>query len=669
MATMTQQQALNLAMEHHQAGRFSDAEAIYRQLFAIFPHNADLRHLLGVVAHHSGRMEEGRMLIQQAIAQNPRAFEYRNNHGLLLTDLLRFDEAIVEFENAIKLEPGRVEGHYNLGITLGKAGRPADSVAAYQAALRVGPHHAMARLNLGTALATADRMDEAIAHYRSVLREEPANAPVAVNLGSLLKDLARLDEAIALYRTGLSIAPNDPEAHSNLGVALKDSGDIRAALDSFRRAVELAPHRAEIRSNLIYSCYMDPDLPAIEIVEEHRRWNRAHAAPLRSEWRPHPNDRSPERPLRIGYVSPDLRDHVVGHTLLPAYEAHDRGPFELFCYSGAFPADAVTARFRSVSAHWRETANLSDAQVAAQIREDRVDILVDLSLHTAFNRLLTFARKPAPVQVSWLGYPGGNGLEAMDYRITDPYLDPPAQAVADGFEEPLRLPHAWCCYRPPAGSPEASELPCERNRIVTFGSFNNFAKINQRVLAVWAEILASVPGSRLLMVLKGSQKEQIVRFFAERGIGADRVEFLAYYPAAAGVKGGTAPPAYLERYHRIDIALDPFPYNGMTTTFDALWMGVPVIALIGTMTLGRASWSLLSNVGLPELAARSEQDYVRIAAELAADLPRLEGLRATLRQRLQTSPLLDATGFTRHLEAAWRTIWRRWCAAAPAAQP
>ena len=661
MPPVTSQQAFDIAIDHHRAGRIGEAEAIYRQLLALHPENPDIWQLLGVIAHQSGRLDEGLGLIQRAIAVNPNAFAYHNNLGLLLTKMGRREEAVAAFQNAIRLEPALAEAHYNLGITLCEMGRAPEAIETYRAALRRQPKHASARLNLGLALSMAGRMDDAIAHYREVLRQEPANASVAVNLGNLLKDLARLDEAVDLYRTALVLTPDDFNPHNNLGVALKDMGEIEEALKCIRRSLELNPARPEVHSNLIFTSYFHPTIPQSEIAEEMRRWNTLHALPLRSAWRPHANDRSPGRRLRIGYVSPDLRDHVVGRTLLPCFEAHDRDQFEFFCYSGAAPGEEITARFRAGSAGWCDTANLSEEDLAAQIRRDRIDILVDLALHTAFNRLLTFAYKPAPVQIAWLGYPGATGLEAMDYRITDHYLDPPGEDYAGSFEEPIRLPDAWCSFLPPADSPEVSPLPAASQRIITFGSFNNFTKINEPVLALWARIMKATEGSRLLLVVKGTRQEKARRFLEAQGISADRVEFLTYYAGAIAAGGKTPPPAYLLRYHRIDIALDPFPYNGMTTTCDALWMGVPVVALIGGTTLGRASYSLLANLGLPELAAKSEDEYFRIATELAHDIPRLSSLRATLRGRVENSPLVDATKFARNLEDAYRQAWVKWC--------
>ena len=532
----------------------------------------------------------------------------------------------------------------------------------FRSALRLQPKHTSARLNLGLALTLSGRLDDAVAHYRQVLKEEPGNASVAVNLGNLLKDLARLDEAAELYRIALSYTPDDFNAHNNLGVALKDCGEIDAALECFRRAIALSPGRGEIRSNLIFTSYFHPTIPQSEIADEMRRWNVVHALPLRGEWRPHPNDPSPDRRLRIGYVSPDFRDHVVGRTMLPCFEAHDRSRFELFCYSGASVADKITLRYRELSDGWCDTSNLPEEKLTAQIRRDQIDILVDLTLHTAFNRLLTFARKPAPVQIAWLGYPGATGLEAMDYRVTDSFLDPVGRDTAGAFEEPIQMPDAWCCFQEPEDSPAVSAVPAQSQGFITFGSFNNFAKHTDRVIALWSRVLRAVEGSRLKLISRGSSQEKATALFAKHGIGADRIEFIQYYASQNIEAEGHHPLEYLKRYSQIDIALDPFPYNGMTTTCDALWMGIPVVALIGEMPISRASFSLLSNVGLPELAASSDDDYVRIAAELAHDIPRLTELRATLRERMKASPLLNAARFTRNLEAEYRRVWGLWCA-------
>jgi predicted O-linked N-acetylglucosamine transferase (SPINDLY family) len=344
---------------------------------------------------------------------------------------------------------------------------------------------------------------------------------------------------------------------------------------------------------------------------------------------------------------------VVGLNLLPLFRAHDHRQLEIFCYADVIRPDHLTQRFQAHADVWRNLLGQTDDQVAQLVREDRIDVLVDLALHTAYNRLLVFARKPAPVQVSFAGYPASTGLPAIDYRFTDPYLDPPALDYSDSAEELVRLPDSFWCYDPLTDEPAVNSLPAHANGFVTFGCLNNFVKINDRVLALWAQVLRAVEGSRLLLLApEGHFRRHTLERLEQLGISAARVVFVAHQPR----------PRYLELYHGIDLMLDTFPYNGHTTSLDALWMGVPVVTLVGGTTVGRAGLSQLTNLGLPELAAQAPEEFVRIAVQLAGDLPRLAGLRATLRERMQSSPLMDAPRFARGIEAAYRTMWHRWCA-------
>ncbi len=652
MSYLTPQQALEYARARHAAGQLDEADAIYRQLLAIDPANVEAVHLLGVVTFSRGQFQPAIELMQRSIAMNPAVPRFHNNLGNALIDMGRFEEAIATLETALRLDPTLAAAHYNLGNALSRLRRWDEAVVAYRRALALHPDSSSAILNLGTALAATGQLAATVALYREALARLPPSAAIATNLGNALRDQSELDAAIEAYECSLRIEPNDPVAQGNLGNALKDQGEIAAALAAFRRALALKPDGAETHSNLVFTLTFDPDCPAAEIAAEQRVWDRRHAQPLRAEWRPHSNERSPERRLRIGYVSPDLWDHVVGRTLLPVFEAHDRERFEFTCYSGAAP-DHITARFQARADRWRDLNQVSAAQLAGQVRADGIDILVDLALHTAHNSLLTFARKPAPVQVSWLGYPGSAGLEAIGYHLTDRFLEDGSSSGA------FLLPGCWCCYARHPDSPAVNELPAATRGRITFGSFNNFCKMNPRVWDRWAGILDAVEGSRLVLLAKAGSHEAKTRDLLQaRGIDPRRIEFLRYVPSAE-----ERPQAeFLRRYHEIDIALDPFPYNGMTTTCDSLWMGVPVVALSGSTPLARASFSLLSNLGLPELAAPSPNEYVRIAVALAKDRARLAALRASLRSRMEASPLLDAESLARNVEAAWRTMWRRWCA-------
>ncbi|MEW6330081.1 MAG: hypothetical protein AB1560_01340 [Pseudomonadota bacterium] len=387
----------------------------------------------------------------------------------------------------------------------------------------------------------------------------------------------------------------------------------------------------------------------------HREYARRREAPLAALIRAHANDRSPGRRLKIGYVSSDFRRHSVAWFIEPVLAQHDRERFEVHCYANHFQEDEVTRRIMSHADHWCRIFGTPDEGVADQIRADRIDILVDLNGHTAMNRLLVFARKPAPVQVTWLGYPNTTGLSAMDYRLTDGFADPVGQTGHLHSEKLVRLPECFSCYQPPADAPAVSELPARNKGRVSFGSFNKLNKITPGVMKLWAGILRAVPGSRLILKSTGLGEpamQQTVRdAFMRREVTPDRIELLGHDPSSAG---------HLGRYADIDIGLDPFPYNGTTTTCEALWMGVPVVTLAGKVHAGRVGVSQMSNLGLTELIARTPEEYIAITTSLARNLEDLARLRSELRDRLLASPLTDAPRFTRNLEQAYHNMWEDW---------
>ena len=613
-------QAFELALQRHREGRLADAEALYRQILAAQPNHADALHHLGLVAHQLGRNEFALAWISQAIV----------------------------------LQPDKPAAHSNLGNALAALGRLDEAIAAFRRATELKRDYAEAHFNLGNALRGRDRLDEAVAAYRGAVEAKPDYAEAHNNLGATLARQGHLDEAVSALRRALELRPNYAEALSKLGDTLKDRGELDEAIAAFRHALRIRPDQPRMHSNLVFTLHFHPGHDARSISEEHERWNRQFGDPAKQFLQPHANDRSPERRLRIGYVSPDFRDHPVGRFVLPLFERHDRKKFEILCYSGVLKPDWMTERLRPLAGNWRSTVGVSDARLAEMIREDGVDILVDLALHTGRNRLPVFARQPAPVQVTWLGYPGSTGLDSIGYRLTDAAMDPPGTRSCGtewSAEEPDRLPGCWCCYDPIGDTPDINALPALSAERVTFGSLNSFAKVNEGVLALWTRVLEAVKESRLLMLCPpGQTRERVQAFFETRGIAPERVAFVGLAPRWE----------YLKTYHRIDLALDPFPCNGMTTTCDALWMGVPVLTLPGAMPHSRAGLSLLSTVGLGELAASSEQDHIRIAESLANDLPRLAQLRLTLRDRMKNSPLMDAPRFARNIEAAYRSMWERW---------
>ncbi len=688
---MTIQQAFTLALQRHQCGQLADAEAIYRQILAAEPRHADALHLLGVVAHQVGRNEDAMDLIRQAIAIQPNYAEAHSNLGEAcraggeldqaiaayrqaivlnpnfpeaysnLSNALRdqgeLDEAIAAARHAIALKPGEPSACNNLGNALKDQGQLDEAIAVYRQAIALRPHSPDAYSNLGNALREKGETDQAITAFRQAIALQPDLAEAHGNLGVALKDQGQFDEAIAAYRQALALKPCYPDALNNLGAALKDQGQLDEAIAICRRAIELQPTFVQAHSNLLFSLRYHPDPDSRVIAAEHRRWNQQHGEPLRQFIQPHPNDRTPERRLRIGYVSPDFREHSVAYFIENLLASHDPAQVEVFCYANLVRPDAVTTRLHGMVPHWREIFGLSDAQVADLIRRDRIDLLIDLAGHTTGNRLLVFARKPAPVQVSWLGYPGSTGVEAIDYRLTDSLADPTGSAEEQPSEKLVRLAACAWCYRPSAEAPPVSDPPVVGVSHVTFGCFNVLPKITTPMLNLWSRLLHAVPGSHLL--LKGaslhdaSTRGRLRHGFQSSGISADRLELTGYIPGQA---------AHLTCYGRVDIALDTFPYHGTTTTCEALWMGVPVVSLAGNTHCSRVGVSLLTHVGLPELIATSEDHYLQLAAALAADLPRLTHLRRTLRERMQQSPLMDAPRFARAIEAAYREMWREWCA-------
>ena len=439
---------------------------------------------------------------------------------------------------------------------------------------------------------------------------------------------------------------------------MKDKGQVEEAIECYRKALELDPDYAGARGNLIYTLLFHPDYDMPKLYEETVQWD-VHHGRRDAVFPAHVNERAPGRRLRIGYVSADFRGHVIGLNMLPLLERHDRSAVEIYCYSSAEKGDAMTERFRQEADVWRDICELNDEKAAELIRADRIDILVDLALHLAGNRLGIFTLKPAPVQMTFAGYPGTTGLHAIDYRLTDPYLDPPGATPGTGLfdayyaEKSLRLRDSFWCFHPLTQEPPVAPLPVQERGYITFGNLNNLCKNNDYTLGLWAQVMHAVPRSRVtILSTLGTHRDRMVRTLEQAGIGAERVSFVLPRPRAK----------YLELYHDIDIGLDSFPYNGHSTSLDSCWMGVPVVTYVGPTVAGRAGWSQLSNLKLTELAGRTPEEFVKIAADLADNLEQLAWIRATLRQRMMDSPLMDATGFAQSIEGAYRQAWEKWCA-------
>jgi predicted O-linked N-acetylglucosamine transferase (SPINDLY family) len=579
---------LELGLAHHRAGRFSQAEAIYREILERQPKFGQATYLLGMVLRAKGQ----------------------------------FDQATDCFRRAVQLEPGLADAQDALGLRLMEEGRVGEAVDCFRKALAINPGSAGAHNNLGRALKQLGQLDEANAAFQKALTIDPDSLVLRNNLATLLKDIGELDHAIEMLRGALSVA-SDPQ----------------------------------VASNLLYMLTFHENLTSAQLKEEHRRWNHRYVEPLAATVRSHrsPGPGEADRRIRLGYVSPNFRLHPVGRFLLPLLARHDRSQFEIFCYSDVRAPDAVTASIRSCVDGWRQTTGMSDEQAAELIATDRIDILVDLAMHLADNRMLVFARKPAPVQATYLAYPGTTGLHAIDYRLTDEYLDPPGSDQSLYSERPVRLRSYWC-YQPAKDSPPLVPPPSLASGSLTFGCLNNFCKISAGAVAAWCDLLGRVPNSQLLLHSgQGMHRQRLRDQLAGHGIDPRRLEFFPRLSIAD----------YFAAYNRIDIALDSFAYPGGTTTCDALWMGVPVVSRAGQTAISRGGLSILSNIGLPELVAQDRQAYLQIAAELAGDPSRLAHLRMTMRDRMRASPLMDARRFTRDVETAFREMWRDWCLNGP----
>jgi protein O-GlcNAc transferase len=566
----------------------------------------------------------------------------------------QLQQAEAIYRGILAREPDNPQALHLLGVIALQEGRHGAAEHLIEQALALKPDYAEAYNNLGLVLQDQGRMQDAATAFHQALELTPADPEILINLGNVLRVRGDLGEAVAAYKQALAVAPELALAHSNLGATLMAQGALEEAVACFKQALAHDPNYTEAHSNLFQAMHYSPGFDAEALYTEARRWASCHAEALTRERRGWANERSPGRRLRIGYVSSDLRQHPVGFFLAPVFTHHDKQAFELICYAGVRRPDALTAQFRACADRWHEVTALSDQALAEQIRADGIDILVDLSGHTRGHRLLTFARKPAPVQVTAGGHYDSTGMTAIDYLISDRFHTP-AGAECYFSEALIRLPNDYICYGPPDYAPAVAPLPLARQGQVTFGCFNNLAKVTPEVIALWAKILQALAGARLkLQTRELGDAGTCARYralFKEAGVAASRVELQGHAPHRQ----------LLDAYGEIDIALDPFPYSGGLTTCEALWMGVPVITLSGHSFAGRHSTSHLANVGLPELVTTTPEEYLAVAVALAQDPDRLTTLRQGLRERMAASPLCDAKGYTRDLEAAYRGMWERWC--------
>ena len=681
---ITSSEIISRAAQFECSGNFEHACLLYRQALLQHPGDAELWARLGRNCCALGQPDEALTSFRQAVQLRPEFAEAWLDLGKTLGGLGCQDEAAACCERAARLRPDDPDPLNELGIVRMQRGELAEAVACFGQALRLRPHcgeahnnmglaflgqgrldearlcfeHALSLLpdlaavrnNLGLALLNQGRPHQAQTRFQEAIRLEPGLADAHNNLGLSLDAQGKLDGALACYECALQIDPDHHGAVVNLGNACKDTGLAADAVAFYRKALALLPDDASVHSNLLLAMQYLSSTEGRGILGEAIDFAQRHADPLAATIEPHPIRPLGGRRLRIGYVSADFREHPVRFFLEPILAAHDHKDFEICGYADVPRPDAVTERLRGYADHWRSLAGLSDAHAAELIRQDGIDILVDLNGHTGGNRLLVFARKPAPIQASYLGYLGTTGLSTIDYYLTDAHADPSGQTEAYYRERLVRLPDCGFCYLPGPAPEVSHEPPARRPTKVTFGCLNNPAKLTDEVLDLWSSVLAAVPGSRLLVATGGSRlvEERICSVIARHDISLDRLIFAERTATRFD---------YLMLYQIIDVSLDPFPYNGVTTTCDALWMGIPVISLAGQMNVSRQGVRFLRCLDLDDLLAATPEEYVRIGVDLASDLPRLAGLRAGLRERMVCSPLMNSQRLTRGLETAYRAMW------------
>ncbi len=601
------------AVELHRAGRLEEAARLYQSILAREPNNANALAMLGTVRSQQGQHEQAIALLERAIAIDPRHAAARNNLAGVLSLLGRHREEASQRAALAQMQPS------------------ADAYVAW-----------------GTAIGKVD-VKEAAEIFRKVLALDASHAAANANLALILANQGYVTLARKHYETAIRLAPGVPLIRANDGLALLAAGELDGAIARYREAIALEPGNAAANSHLLLALHYHPNLSAADVFQEHRQWAKRFADPLTPAINKRINTAADEqRPLRVGYLSPDFREHAVAFFIEPVLAHHDRDAVIPFAYNDGASNDAYTQRIAAAAGNWRETAPLDDAQLVEQIRADGIDVLVDLAGHTG-RRMLALARRAAPVQVSWIGYPGSTGLASMDHWITDAHCDPEGQSEAVATEKLVRLPQTFACYQPPADAPDVTPLPALKNGFVTFGSFNIPAKLNDRVIATWATALRALPNSRLILGSATSLRDPqvqdgIAKRFASVGIARERLTFLGSLPLKE----------YLAAHNEIDILLDSFPFTGHTVSLHGMWMGCPVVTLAGDRHVARRGVSVLRNVGLESLIAASAEDFAGKIMGLAADLEALAAIRFSLRDRMRASPLMQYPRFTEDLERLYR---------------
>jgi predicted O-linked N-acetylglucosamine transferase (SPINDLY family) len=643
----------NLGITQQQAGKLDEAAASYRRALSIKPDFVEAYSNLGIVLYDLGQLEDAVTSYRKALAIKPSSFEALCNLGRILQKIGEVENAVTSFKRALEINPDFAEAHCNLGNALMQLGNLNEAATSYRRALELKPDFVEAHSNLGLVLADLGLPNDAVASYQRAIKIEPDNLEVLNNLGNILQTLGKINDAVVSYRRALATKPDSIETHNNLGNAMKDLGQLDDALACYRRALEIEPNFTDALNNLLLTLNFTNRHTPSYYLEQARKYGQVVSEKVDGRYSAWQCAVPPPR-LRVGLVSGDLRIHSVGHFLEGLLSHLDPACIELIAYPTNHTEDALTARIRPCFSAWKSLTGMSDANAARLIHADGVHVLLDISGHTAHNRLPVFAWKPAPVQATWLGLPTTTGVSEMDYILGDLQAVPPAHE--HHFSETVwRLPDSYLCFSPPAYPVNIIPLPALSSGYVTFGSFNNLTKMNDAVVALWARTLLSVPHSRLHLktaqLNDASICKQTQQRFAKYGITPDRL-------LLGGSLGSIA--NHFAEYNKIDIALDTFPYPGVTTSVEALWMGVPVLSLHGDRFLSLSAKSIAHCTGLPDWVAVDEDEYVAKAVAFSSNLVGLAALRAGLRQQVLASPLFDAPRFARNFEEALWGMWQRY---------
>jgi len=631
----------------------------YRKLQASLPQDAEVHYTIGHALFLSGKTDDAQAAFGMAIKLKPDHVNALKDYAALLLDLERHEESVVHYRAASLLAPEDPAITYSLGATLQATGALDEALIAYRMVLEQMPDNAAAHNNIGSVLQNQGQIELAQQSFLRALEIEPNFADALCNMGVCTLGVGRLDESLDYTRRAIALNPAHLQARTNLTAILFRQGRNDEVIKQCRLALEINPDWKFIHSNLLFSLSHSEQLAPAAVFSEHLRYAEQFEAPQRTTWPRHANVRDPERRLRIGFVSADLYNHVVSSFITPVFEHLRHAPgLELLVYANSLHDDESSRQLKTLVAVWRQVEKLNDEKLAQLISDDGIDILIDLSGHTGGNRLTTFARKPAPLQASWIGYPMTTGLQAMDYYISDRYYSPPGLLDAQFTEKLLRLP-ASAPFMPPTDAPAVSPAPALKNGHITFGSFNRPSKLSRKLIARWSALLRALPNAR--MVMAGMSDESITdtlrAWFAEEAIASERLDFHRHTHTAA----------YLKLHEQVDICLDTSPYAGGTTTLYALWMGVPTLTMTGPTLPCRVGATIMSQTGLWEFIASDEADFIKKGVQLAGNLPHLAAIRMQARARMSNSSMGQPALIAAGLDHALRSMWQRWCEGLPPA--